>query len=134
VRIIESGEDGQRNGEHDCGGGDVWESSEGGSVNEQEHTSWSEEEFLQVVKDLAQAFNWKIYHTRDSRRSDPGFPDLAMVRAQPAPARILFAELKTAKGKLTKAQDEWLEELRAGCKEVYLWRPDDIQEIAEILR
>ena len=103
-------------------------------ATERQHADWSEAEFLQVVKELAQTFGWKMYHTRDSRRSDPGFPDLAMVRAQPAPARIIFAELKTAKGKLTVKQAEWLAELRAGCKEVYLWRPDDIQVIADMLR
>ena len=46
-----------------------------------------------ILKDLPQIV-W--YHTRDSRRSPSGFPDLVCV----GPAGILWRELKTAKGKL----------------------------------
>jgi hypothetical protein len=63
----------------------------------------SEEQFLQLVLDLARALGWLAYHVRDSRRSAPGFPDLVLVRN----GRILFLELKVGRGRLTAAQREW---------------------------
>jgi hypothetical protein len=62
-----------------------------------------EEAFLQLVLDLARALGWMAYHTRDSRRSDPGWPDLVLVRN----GRILFLELKVGRGRLTAAQRAW---------------------------
>ena len=48
------------------------------------------------VVDLARTLGWRVYHTYDSRRSQPGFPDLVLVRE-----RILFLELKSETGKLS---------------------------------
>jgi len=91
----------------------------------------SEKQFEQQVKDLAKMFNWLYYHTWRSIHSPAGFPDCVMVR----PPRLIFAELKSEKGKVSPAQQEWLATLKAtGKVEVYLWRPSDIEEIAEILR
>lgn len=101
----------------------------------------TEADFQQQVLDLARLYRWRAYHTHDSRRSEPGFPDLVLLRAP----RLIFAELKTARGRLTRAQCDWLEDLgqvadagrssRAdrGGVEVYLWRPADLQVIAGIL-
>lgn len=101
----------------------------------------TEADFQQQVLDLAAMYRWRAYHTHDSRRSHAGFPDLVLVRAP----RLIFAELKTAAGRLTAAQAGWLEELRdvadagrfsradRGAVEVYLWRPADLQAIAGIL-
>jgi hypothetical protein len=60
-----------------------------------------------------------------------GFPDLVLAR----PPRVIFAELKTAKGKLGPEQENWLAALTA-CPgvEVYVWRPDQLDDIAQILR
>ncbi len=60
----------------------------------------------QVVK-LAKAQGWHVYHTQDSRRSEPGFPDLVMVRG----VQVIFLELKTETGKVTDAQAEWIGKL-----------------------
>ena len=79
----------------------------------------------------ARAAGWRCYHTYDSRRSEPGFPDLVCVR----PGRLVFAELKTTHGRVTEAQSEWLDALRqTGQAEVYLWRlPADQAELEAVL-
>jgi len=90
----------------------------------------TEKQFESQVKDLAKIFRWKYYHTWRSIHSPAGFPDCVMVR----PDRIIFAELKSEKGQVSEAQQEWLDKLEATGKcEVYLWRPGQIEEIAEIL-
>jgi hypothetical protein len=80
----------------------------------------SEKHFRAQVVELARLSGWLCYHTFDSRRSAPGFPDLVMVR----PPHVIFAELKSESGKLRPEKDGWLEALR-GCEGVYmcLWRP-----------
>ena len=90
----------------------------------------SEKDFQQAVRDLAALLGWTVWCTWDSRRSPSGEPDLRMVR----PPRVVFAELKTEKGKPTAMQ------IVAGtvltqCPgvEYYLWRPGDWDEIAGVL-
>ena len=88
-------------------------------------------DFQAQVQDLARLCGWRTYHTYDSRRSPEGYPDLCMVRSP----RLVYAELKSERGKLTPAQLEWLAELReiAGV-ETYVFRPSDWDEIVELLR
>ncbi len=90
----------------------------------------TEKEWLSQVLQLARANNWLCYHTRDARRSDPGFPDLVMVRD----GRLIFAELKTEKGRMSKAQINWAWELRqvAGLH-VQVWRPSDWPQVEAAL-
>ena len=57
-----------------------------------------------------------------------------MVLANPEQKRVIYAELKSEKGKLTEYQREWLETLEACGQEVYLLRPADIEAFAEVLR
>jgi hypothetical protein len=58
-----------------------------------------------------------------------GWPDLFMTRD----GRAIAAELKSAKGRVTKAQQQWLDELDdVPGIEAYLWSPtswDDIEMI-----
>lgn len=91
----------------------------------------SEKEFMANVVELATLLGWRSYHTHDSRRSAPGFPDCVFVRD----ARLLFAELKTERGRLTLPQRSWLAALRQ-CRgaEVYEWRPSDWLKIEAVLR
>lgn len=85
---------------------------------------------MSQVRALAQRFGYRVYHTRDSRGSDEGFPDLVLV----GPERIIFAELKTRTGKLTERQAVWLDMLRhTGKVDVYLWRPGDWPAIVACL-
>lgn len=82
------------------------------------------------VKELAKLFGYKYYHTWRSFHSPAGFPDDILAR----PPRLIFAELKSDKGELTPEQEAWLD-LLAACPgaEVYLWRPDDFEDISDIL-
>lgn len=91
----------------------------------------SEKAFQRQVIDLSRIFRWQVYHPQLSKWSERGWPDLAMVR----PPRFILAELKRENGQTSPYQDAWLGWLRA-CPglEVYLWRPSDLDAIAEVLR
>jgi len=93
----------------------------------------TEKDFESQIKDLARLFGWKYYHTWRSIHSPAGFPDCVLVRQ----SRIIFAELKSEKGKVSPAQQEWLDALgNVGDKDVqvYLWHPSDFDKIVEVLR
>jgi hypothetical protein len=81
----------------------------------------TEKELQAAVLKLAGYTGWLSYHTYDSRRSTPGFPDLIMVRW----GRGLAVELKSSKGRATPEQLNWLALLSSTGWESYLWRPSD---------
>lgn len=91
----------------------------------------TEKELREQVRDLCKVFGWKFYFTWTSIHSPRGMPDLILCR----PPRIIFAELKTEKGHPSPHQQEWLDLLDecGGNIECYVWRPADIESIAEIL-
>lgn len=89
----------------------------------------SERVFQAHVENLFRNAGWLVYHTHDSRRSEPGFPDLVMTNQQ----RVIFAELKTERGKLRPEQEMWLSWLRIAGQEVYIWRPSDLGDMSRIL-
>jgi hypothetical protein len=82
----------------------------------------SEAALQALILDAARWTGWFVYHTHDSRRSQPGFPDLVLVHRDTG--RVLFRELKTDKGKLTPAQREWLGYLSIQ-HDAGVWRPAD---------
>lgn len=89
--------------------------------------------YLRAITRLAQMLGYTIYHTHDSRRSNPGWPDLVLCR----PPRLIVAELKSARGRLRRAQVAWLDLLgEVPGIETYVWRDgtDSLDEIARILR
>ena len=88
----------------------------------------SERDLQGHVLAIARVRNWLCFHPFDSRRSEWGWPDLAMARR----GVVLFAELKSATGRLTPAQEAWAAEL----PNWHLWRPDDLLsgEIERALR
>jgi hypothetical protein len=90
----------------------------------------TEREFMQQVFGIARDFGWSVYHPHLSKFGASGWPDLVLVK----PPQLLFAELKTGSNKPTPSQQRWLDLLRAvPSVEVYLWRPSDMQHIAEVL-
>jgi len=92
-----------------------------------------EKELQQAIYDCARYLGWLAYHVYDARRSTPGFPDLVLIR----PPRLIVAELKTEKGKLSDAQVLWMAKFRAlPDVETYVWRPSSwlSGEVLEILR
>ena len=74
----------------------------------------------QAVIDLARWAGFMHYHVTDSRRTRPGFPDLVLVHT--TTGRLIFAELKSEKGRVRPEQDVWLQHL-GKLHEAYLWRP-----------
>lgn len=94
--------------------------------------SVTERELEDYVEDLLRVHGWHWNHSLDSRRSNPGLPDLICVKH----GRIIFAELKKqVDARVSHAQQAWLHELMLNhCVEVYLWRPSDMDEIAKTLR
>lgn len=110
----------------------------------------TEQEFLRRVIDLAKMTGWRVAHFRPAMTAKGGwitrmdghygFPDLVLVR----PPRLLFAELKVGKNKVTTEQQEWLAAL-GRCRydpmedvatpiEVFEWRPEQWYGIVKILR
>ena len=90
----------------------------------------TEAQLQATILEAAGWHKWLVYHTHDSRRSAAGYPDLTLARG----TRLVFAELKSAKGKVTHAQQAWLDALAATGAEVYVWRPPDLAEALRILR
>lgn len=91
----------------------------------------TEAQFQRQVVQLARLLGWLVYHTRDSRGSDAGYPDLTMVRGR----RVVYAELKSARGRVKPEQAVWATALAAvgGAVECYLWRPGDWDQIQQVL-
>ena len=89
----------------------------------------TERAFQRQVNDLCALLGWLTYHTHRSDRSPAGFPDSVMVRG----GRVIFAELKTERGRLAYAQEKWRDALRGAGTEWYLWRPSMMQEIIDLL-
>ena len=84
----------------------------------------SEASLQRRVLGLARELGWLAYHTHDSRRSQPGWPDLAIVSAKRR--RFLVAELKKERGVVSKDQHTWLTALAAAGIETHVWRPADL--------
>ena len=89
-------------------------------------SSITEKKFMSQIIRIAKAYGWICYHTFDSRRSEPGFPDLVLVRET-----VLFRELKTDDGKLTPEQKAWGDKLRNAGANYAVWRPSMAQEITK---
>ena len=71
-----------------------------------------------------------IYHTYESRRSQPGFPDLVAIRGR----RLLALELKRADAKPTEDQYRWLQAFAmVPGVEAYVVRPKDMDELTAIV-
>ena len=94
-------------------------------------TGITENQFESQIRDLAEMFHWRYYHPFLSKWSERGWPDIVLLRAP----RLILAELKSDKGKLSIHQARWLWELRKVRNiEVKIWRPRHIERIAECLR
>ena len=117
----------------------------------------TEAQFQRQVTQLAEMLGWQWAHFRPAMRANgrwytpvsgplgKGWPDLVMIRSgetSRGPRRLLFAELKRSKrdqpspdqARVLDALDDlrWSSPL-AGV-ETYVWRPEDWERIAEVLR
>ena len=89
----------------------------------------TEKELATAIEKLLKFNGWTWYHTYDSRRSNPGFPDYVAVR----PGRLLFIELKSPEGRLSPDQVTWIAGLESAGQTVHVWRPSDLTEAADVL-
>jgi len=89
----------------------------------------SEAAFQRQVIEVLKLNGWSVYHTHDSRRSEAGYPDLTGAHPDRG---IIFAELKSQKGRVRPEQTAWLDTLRLAGARAYLWRPSDWPEITTI--
>lgn len=90
----------------------------------------TEKDFQERVLHYARLNGWLCYHTWNSQRSQPGFPDLTLVR----PGELVFAELKKETGRVSQAQQGWIDLLDTTEAQAYIWRPSDWPVIEEVLR
>lgn len=101
-----------------------------------------EKDFQRQVTDLAAIFGWEWLHFRPAQTTRgwrtpvsgsmaSGWPDLALCR----PPRLILAELKSDRGRVSEHQERWLSML-SDCDgvEVHVWRPADLESVAEVLR
>ena len=96
-----------------------------------EASTWPEARLQSHVEGLARDLGWRVYHAPDNRpgrtgrvqRIVPGWPDLVAVHARQK--RIVYAELKATKGRVTPEQREWLDDLALAGAETHVWRPID---------
>ena len=97
----------------------------------------SEASFLTQVKALAYQYGWSLHHSQPSMTRTgryittgaAGFPDLVLAHIERG---LVFAELKTEKGKASDSQLSWMRTLHPHA-ECYLWRPSDLTFIAQRL-
>ena len=96
----------------------------------------SEKEWQQVVTETATWYGWTYYHSRPAIMKSgkwataleglAGFPDLVLVHETRG---LVFAELKSEKGRLSHKQQRWIDLLRLAGQEVYVWKPSDFGEV-----
>jgi hypothetical protein len=89
----------------------------------------TERELQSAVIQLARLFGWRVAHFRPAITSKgwrtpveadgAGFPDLVLARD-----RILYAELKSDRGRLTEAQLEWQAAIEHAGGEHHVWTPE----------
>ena len=102
------------------------------NVSHRAYYHMTETQLQSSIIELATLLGWLSYHTHDSRHSAKGFPDLCL--AHPRTGRLIFAELKSSKGKLTDEQIAWRDALSQGPAEHYVWRPSDWESEEILLR
>ena len=90
----------------------------------------TERQLEAAVADLARSTGALRYHTHRSDRSEPGWPDDAIVRGD----LLCLWELKQEKGRISEAQARWLGALQMVRRiDVRVIRPRDLQTAARIL-
>jgi hypothetical protein len=103
---------------------------------------WVETEasFQQAVLEAALHCGWRRHHTRKARtlrgwrtplQGDAGYQDLTLVRGP----RVIAAECKLARGRLSDDQKAWLRAwLAVPGVEVYIFRPQYWRQIERTLK
>ncbi len=100
---------------------------------------YTEAAFARDVLTLAKRLGWRTAHFRPARTANgwrtavqgdgAGFPDLVLLKGE----RVLVAELKVGRGKLTPEQAVWIAAFEAAGVPAYCWRPADWKDIESVL-
>ena len=100
----------------------------------------NEAEFEAALVDLAHTFGWAAVGFRPARTNKgwrtpvkwdgKGWPDLVLTHPKHG---VIFAELKTGRGRLSPEQTEWQTRLGDAGQRVFVWRPADSDGIACLL-
>lgn len=103
--------------------------------------NFTEKAFQHAVEHLAHVYGWRLFHAKPSQlpngrwvtaqTGNTGFPDLVL--AHPVKG-LIFAELKTQRGRVSPAQRIWLNTLEATGAECHVWRPQDFDFIKNRLK
>jgi hypothetical protein len=102
-----------------------------GNAKKREEPSMPENNFQAKVRKEALANGRLYYHTHDSRRSDPDFPDTVIAW----PGNLFFWELKVGKNKPTQGQLNWVSILNTvSGVHAAVYYPSDWPKMLEILR
>jgi hypothetical protein len=81
----------------------------------------TEAQLQRKILDLCAYLHLRVFHSTDSRRdTSAGFPDLVIV----GPGGIVYAELKSQRGRVKPEQFAWLEALSQHALAL-VWRPSD---------
>ena len=90
----------------------------------------TEAQLQDAVITAAELWGWRWHHETDSRRTRPGWPDLLLVRD----GLCLVLEMKSATGRVTEEQAEWIEALGAvdGITAAVI-RPNSLDAVARVL-
>lgn len=84
-----------------------------------------------AVIELAQLLRWRVAHFRPAMNArgewrtpvaadGKGWPDLVLVRD-----RVMYRELKSARGTLSVDQQDWMHALKLAGQDVDVWRPNE---------
>ena len=103
----------------------------------------TETEWQAQVVELAHALGWQHLHVRRTvgrgrkwvtATNLEGWPDLTLIRPTANhDGEIIFAELKSEKGRLDPKQAEVHQLLARAGHEVYVWRPSDLEAVRDRL-
>jgi hypothetical protein len=84
------------------------------------------------LQQFATAAGWLFFHPHDSRKSTPGWPDVALCHPEGGP--LFLWELKSASGQASPAQRRWLDALSKATRiETGLYRPADWPTLQALL-
>tara|TARA_Y100000310_G_scaffold64447_1_gene59963 strand:- start:198 stop:542 length:345 start_codon:yes stop_codon:yes gene_type:complete len=102
----------------------------------------TEDEWQQTLIDIAHTYGWRVAHFRKAmtlagnwitpvQAEGKGFPDLVLAKTGHA---LVLIEVKSQKGRLSPAQQEWQKVLETIPEILYLVvRPSDYEEVKEVL-
>lgn len=101
----------------------------------------TETAWMDWIAEIAHTWGWTLAHFRPARTihgwrtavgyDGKGFPDLVLIH--PIRRRVIFAEVKTDRGRLDDDQATWRNKLVSAGADWHLWQPKDRPAVVELL-